>query len=320
MTFRCLLLLAALGCATLPGHAQDYPQRPIKLVVPFAPGGGSDIVARILAQKLTEGLGQQVVVDNRPGGGSNIAHELVARSAADGYTLLLSAPGLTMNKSLYAKLSYDPVKDFTPVSLISVIPLVFCVHPSLPVETFKAFVAFAKTRPGQLNYASSGNTATNHLATELIARAVGIDLVHIPYKGDGPGMADLIAGQVMVMLPSAAAAVPFVRVKRVRALAVTSNRRSSVLPEVPTLAESGLPGFDVSAWQGVLLPAGTPPAVLTRLQQEIIKAVQSTDLRQRFTSQGIEPVGSSPQQFADFMRLEMTRWAEVIKSAGIRAD
>jgi tripartite-type tricarboxylate transporter receptor subunit TctC len=309
-------LLAAGACAI----AQPYPAKPVRFIVPYAAGGGVDIVTRTLAQKLTEIAGQSFVVDNRPGGNANIASEAVARAAPDGYTLLMGSPANAVNGSLFKKLPYDILRDFAPVSLIGYGPLVLVVHPSVPARTVKELVALCKARPGQINYASGGNGTSQHLAGELLRVTTGISVVHVPYKGAAPAMVDLIGGQIAFMFNNTLEVLPYARAGRLRPLAVASAQRSAVLPEVPTFAQSGYDGFEATVWWGVLAPAATPRDVIARLNAEIVKALRAPDMKEKFTALGAETTGSTPEQFGEFLKNEVTKWAGVIKASGIRAD
>ncbi|MBI3938874.1 MAG: tripartite tricarboxylate transporter substrate binding protein [Betaproteobacteria bacterium] len=313
--------LAIALCAAAPLLAQPYPSKPIRVVVGFPPGGTNDILARMIAQKLTENLGQAVIVDNRPGANSIIGSELVARSAPDGYTLLLNSVVHAINAGLYKKLPYDPVNDFAPVILLASGQLVLVTHPSLPVNSVKQLVALAKARPGEINYASTSSGGSPHLAMELFkTMAGGLKIVHIPYKGTGPAFTDLLSGQVPLMFSPLLPALPHIKAGKLRALAVGSSKRAPVVPEVPTMAESGLPGFEASAWFGVFAPARTSKDVVGRLNAEIVKILQVPDLRGRLSSQGADPIGSTPEQFGDYVRSEIAKWARVIEASGARAE
>ena len=318
-TIRCLFFLSLLLAIPL-GFAQGFPLKPIRILVPYASGGGVDIVARTLSPKLGELLGQAVVVENRPGGNSNIASELVAKAAPDGYTLLLSSPSNATNVSLYSKMPYDPIKDFSPVVAVGFAPLVLVSHPSLPARTVGELIALARRRPGQLSYASGGNGTSQHLAAELMKSISRIQIVHIPYKGAAPALVDIIGGQVAFMFNNPLEILQYVEAKRVRVLGVTSATRAPVLPEVPTFAESGLPHFEATVWWGLLAPAGTAKEVVNRINAETNKVLMTTDIQSRFKSLGAQPSGGSPQQFAVFLQNEVSKWATVIKQAGIQAQ
>jgi tripartite-type tricarboxylate transporter receptor subunit TctC len=316
-----LALAAACALAVISTtHAQTYPTKPVRLVVPFAPGGGADITGRAIAQKLAEGFGQQVVVDNRAGAAGNIGTELAARSAPDGYTLLLIGPNHTTNISLFAKLNYDPVKDFEPISLVTSAPYVLLVHPSLPARNVKELIALARAKPGQLTYGSSGNGTAGHLAMELVKTQAKIDMLHVPYKGSQPLLTDLIGGQVVAGFGDALSSTPQVQAGRLRALAVSGGKRTHTMPDVPTVAEAALPGFDVTVWQGILAPAGTPREIVARLHSEIISAMQKPEVQSRMATLGVDIIGNSPQEFAAFIKRDIAKWAVVIKASGARID
>jgi tripartite-type tricarboxylate transporter receptor subunit TctC len=302
------------------GAQTAYPSKPVRFIVPSAAGGGTDIIARAVAQKLSEAFGQQFVVDNRPGAGQMIGIELVAKSPADGYTILMAASTLAINPIMYKKVSYDPLRDFAPITQAASLPNVLVVHPSLPVKSVAELIAYAKQRPGRLNFASAGIGTSPQMSVELLKSMAGIDMVHIPYKGTSPGVVDLLAGQVSVMTPNVLTALPHIKSGRLRALAVTSAKRSEALPDVPTIAESGLAGYDSTQWYGVLAPAGTPRGIVARLHDEIVRALREPDVRQRLAADGAEPVGSSPEEFAAFIKSEIDKWAKVASAAGIRAE
>lgn len=314
-----LLSALALGLCAAGANSQGYPAKPIRLIVPLAPGGAMDTVARSLSLKLTEALGQTVVVDNRGGGGGSIGAELVARAAPDGYTLLMASASSVIHPIMY-KAQYDPVRDFAPVSQVTTQPYVIVVNPAVPAKTVTELVAYAKSNPGKLNYASSGNGSLIHLTGELFKYATGIEMVHVPYKGIGAAYPDLIGGQIQLTFGSIISALPQIRAQRLRALAVTSAQRSKSLPEVPSVAEAGIPGFVVTNWYGVVAPAGTPHNIVERLHREIIKALQLADLVTRLTNDGAEAAGSSPQLFAAHIKAERDKWARVIKQTGIKGD
>ena len=313
---------AALQAIPLPAAAQAWPVKPVRFVSPYPPGGANDVLARILAQKLGETMGQPFLVENRAGAAGNLGAELVARAAPDGYTLLMGqASNLTINVSLMAKMPYDPVKDLAPVTLVASTPNLLVVHPSLPVKTVKDLVALAKARPGALNYASSGTGTAGHLAGELFNRAAGVKMVHIPYKGAAPALTDLVAGHVHLYFTSPISAQPFTRSGRLRQVAVTSLKRSPSSPDLPTVAESGFPEFDVVSWWGVLTPAGAPKEVISRLHAEIVKAIALPDIRAKFSDQGADPAASNtPEQFVAFQAAEFARWKKVIETGKITAD
>jgi tripartite-type tricarboxylate transporter receptor subunit TctC len=302
-------------------HAQTYPTKPLRMVVPFPPGGTTDILGRVAAQKLSEALGQQVIVDNRPGAGGNIGTELVAKSPPDGYTLLTD-PGstLTINPSLFAKLPFDSLKDFAPVTILAAVPNLLVVHPSLPVRNVKELIALAKAKPGQLNYASSGAGQSTHLSMELFKSMARVSMVHVAYKGSSPAITDLLGGHVLLMFDNMPSALPHAKAGKLRGIAVSTARRSPVTPDVPTVAESGLPGFEVSVWFAVLAPAATPREIVERLNGILVKALQSPDVRERLSSQGAEPIGDTPADFTAVMKRDLVKWAKVVKDANIKLD
>ncbi len=301
--------------------AQQFPSRPIRFIVPFPPGGGNDVMARIIGQKLTDALGRQVIVDNRGGAAGNIGTEIAARAAPDGYTLFLGGVGSHgTNPGLQSKLPYDPVKDFAPVSQIASASLVAVANLNLPAQSIPELVKYAQPRPGRINYASSGTGSIAHLSVELFNSMAKIRLQHVPYKGTGPALTDLLSGQVQLLFNSALSMLPQIRANRVRALAVTSARRIMPLPDVPTMNESGVPGYDATSWYGVLAPARTPRAIVDKLNAEIARAVKAPDLRDRLQSEGAIPVGNTPEQFAAFIQRELARWAKVIQNAGIKVE
>ena len=315
---RILLCAIALGAAW-PSGAQQYPNRPIRLIVPSTPGGSVDTLARTIGPKLTERWGQQVVVDNRPGAGGAIAADLVAKSPADGYLLLLGTiASLATNVSLQKKLPYDPVKDFAPVSLVATQNLMLVVHPSVPARTVKDLVRFAKSQPGKLSFASAGNGTGSHLSGELFKQVAGVDILHIPYKGVQPGMVDVISGQVAINFPSILSALPHVRSGRVRALAVTGAKRTRAAPELPTMQEAGVKGYESMTWYGIVAPAGTPQDVVSKLGGEVAAIVNQPDFHERLSREGADPVGSTPQEFGRFMQSEIEKWRKVIRAAGMQ--
>jgi tripartite-type tricarboxylate transporter receptor subunit TctC len=316
-TASALLALAAPG-AFAQGPA--YPAKPITMVVPFPPGGPTDLVARVLAQKLGEQMGQSILVDNRAGANGNIGAQLVAKAPADGYTILYNTSSITLSPALYKSVSYDVQKDFAPVALVAVVPLALVVHPSIPANTVKEFVAYAKAHPGKLSYGSAGNGNVTHLGAFQFVQANGIDATHVPYKGSAPADVDLVGNQIQFMTDTVNSVMSFVRDKRLKMLAVTTSKRMTLFPDVPTLAESGMPGFEVGAWQGVMVPTGTPPAVVERLNAEIVKALKSPDVRERLALQGAEPLGSTPQEYGAYVKKELARWAGVVKATGVTLD
>ena len=316
---RALLVLFAL--LSFNAGAQTYPGKAIRLIVPFPPGGSADILARAIGQKAGDGLGQPLVVENRPGAGTAIGAEALAKSAPDGYSIMIgTVSSHAINPALNPKLQYDPIRDFTPISLVASIPFAMIVHPSVPAKNVQEFVALAKAKPGSLNYSSAGNGTSNHLAGELLKSMAGVDIVHIPYKGSAPALTDLMAGQVALMFDLVLTAAPHVKSGAVRGLAVTGLNRSSALPELPTVAESGVPGYEVSAWFGIFAPAGVPQPVVQRLNGEFVKALQQADLRQRLASQGAEPLSSTPGEFAAYLRAELDKWSRLVKASGMKLD
>jgi tripartite-type tricarboxylate transporter receptor subunit TctC len=301
--------------------AASYPAKPIRLVVPFPAGGTTDILARAVAQKLSEAWGQQVIVDNRPGAGGNIGSDLVAKSAPDGYTLLMGTVGThAINPSLYAKMPYDHVKDFAPVILVAGVPNVLVVNPSLPVHSVQELIAYAKANPGKLNFASSGNGTSIHLSGELFKTMTGVQMTHIPYKGSAPALTDLVGGQVELMFDNLPSSLPFIKAGRLRALAVTSGTRAAALPDLPTLAESGLAGFEASSWFGVLAPAGTPRDIVAKLNGAIATWLASPEAREKLSSQGAIAAGGTPDAFARHIAAETVKWAKVVKASGAHVD
>jgi tripartite-type tricarboxylate transporter receptor subunit TctC len=315
VTFFLSLVLSALVTSA---SAADYPSRPIRLIVPFAAGGGNDTVARLVSQRLSVGLGQPLVVDNRPGAGGVVGAELAARATPDGYTLFLGGVGShAINPSLHAHLPYDPIKDFAPVSLLASAPLILVVHPSVPVTSVKELIALARARPGQLNYATNGNGSSSNLAAAMFSSLAGIDMVHIPYKGLSPALTDLLSGQVQLMFSSVVAILPHVQAGKLRALGVSGTKRLSLMPELPTIAESGLTGYQTSSWYGILAPAGTPPEFVRRLHAEIVKVLGEPEVRKALADEGADAVGDSPEEFASFIRSEIERLGALIKASAI---
>lgn len=313
---------AALTLACAGASAQTYPAKPIRLVVPYPPGGPLDIMARAIGQKLTEAWKQPVVVDNRAGAGGNIGADLVAKSPADGYTLLMGAVAThAINPGLYSKLPYDPVKDFTPVALVAQVPNILVINPSVPAKSVRELIALARAKPGYLNFGSGSTGSTGHLAGELFNTMAGVQMVHIPYKGAAPAMADLLSGQVQLMFDNLANALPNVKAGRLRALAVTTLARSAAMPDLPTVAESGLPGFDLTTWFGLMVPAGTPPEIVARLNAEIVRALNAKDMRERLQKMGAEPpADNTPEHFAAFIGTEAAKYAKVVKDSGAKVD
>jgi tripartite-type tricarboxylate transporter receptor subunit TctC len=314
-------LVVAVALAVAGGaYAQNYPTKSIRIIAPFAPGGGTDFIARVAAQKLTEGLGQQVIVDNRPGAGGTIGAELVAKAAPDGYTVLVTSISHTINPSVTPNLPFDTQRDFAPVMLIADAPNILVVHPSVPVTSLQDVIDFARRRPGQLNYASSGIGTSTHLCGELFKAMTGVDLVHVPYKGGGPAVADLLGGQVQLMFATLPTVLEHVRAGRLRALGVTGGQRFAGAPEFATIAEAGLPGFEVSGWSGLFAPARTPRAAIDRLAAESAKILADPRLKERFLAQGAEPAVKMPDEFAAFVDAEMRKWKKLVETSGMRVN
>jgi tripartite-type tricarboxylate transporter receptor subunit TctC len=300
--------------------AQKFPDKPVRFIVPFPPGGGNDILARVLAPKLSESLGQPVVIDNRAGAGGNIGTDLAAKSAPDGYTIVIASNQVTMNPALYAKLPFDIEKDFAPIALAASVPMVLVVNPSVPAGSVKELIALAKADPGKLNYSTPGNGTPQHIAFEVFNHAAGIRIAHVPYKGTGPAIADVIGGQVQATFGTLASLEQHVKAGKLRALAVATPKRSPAMPAVPTMAESGLPGYDVSLWYSILAPAGTPAPVLARLSGDIAKALAAPDVRDRLVAQGFEVSYLNPEQMNDLMKRDIARWGKSLKDVGIKLD
>ena len=300
--------------------AQSWPTKPVRMIIAFPPGGPTDLVSRVLAQKLSEQLGQQVIVDNKPGAGGNIAAELVAKAAPDGYTIFYNTSAIVIGPALYGKVNYDTLKDFTPVLLTASVPMVLVVNPQLPARSVKEFVDLAKTRSGALNYSSSGTGTITHLASAMMSTQTGIQTQHIPYKGSAPGLVDLASGQTQFMIDTINTVLPYVRDNRLRGLAVTSAKRSPLLPDLPTLAEAGISGFEAAAWQGIVVPTGTPNEIVQKLNAEVNKALTHPDIRSRLAAQGADILGGTPAEYAAYLRSEMPRWAKAVKDSGAKAE
>jgi tripartite-type tricarboxylate transporter receptor subunit TctC len=312
------LAILALGAAA-SAHAA-WPERPITMVVPFPPGGPTDLVARVLAKQLTDQLGQTVVVENKGGANGNIGMQYAAAAKPDGYTVLYNTSSIALSPNLYRSLAFDPVKDFAPVSTTAVIPLVLLVHPSVPAQNAQAFVEYARQHPGKLSYGSAGAGNVTHLGALLLLRSLQIDAVHVPYRGSAPAMTDLVGGQVQLMTNTLNDSLGFIREGKLRALAVTSPERSDQLPDVPTVAETVAPGFGMGAWQGVVAPAGTPAPVVDKLNAEIRRALQSPEMQKQLKAQGAQALGSTPQEYAAYIKSEIQRWGEVVKAADVKLD
>ena len=308
-------LLVASGFTASAANAQTYPNRPIRMVVPFAPGGGSDISARVLADGLTEALGQTLVVDNRPGAGSILGTDIVAKANPDGYTTLLGNISMAFNTAIYKKLPYDAVKDFIPISLVTDQPNILVAHPSLAAKSFKEFLALAAAQPGKLTYGSAGIGAGTHLAMEMLMMSRKLDLVHVPYKGTGPALTALLGNQISVFFSTYASALPHVRADRLRAYAVTSTKRTKTLPDVPTVAESGFPGYEYSTWYGFLAPAGTPRAIVEKLNKAAVGVLKSDKTRERYIAQGMDPLASTSAEYSAYLKTEIAKWTKVVRAA-----
>lgn len=314
------VLFTALAVAATTAVAQPYPNRPVRLIVPFAAGGPGDFIARILTPRLTDSLGQPVVIDNRGGANGRIATETTAKAEPDGHTLLLISAGHTVNATLYAQLPYDSLKDFTALTRLVGTPAIVVTHPSVPATTVKDFIAYAKERPGRINFASSGTGAPSHLAVELFKVKTGIDLTHVPYKGMAPGITDLLGGQVQVAFPTMVAGLVHARAGRLRGLAVTSAQRSPAAPELPTVAEAGVPGYEAANWYGLVGPARMAPAVVNRLNTEFTRTLAASDVRDKLAAQGMEPASQTPDAFAAYLKSEVGKWAGVVKAARVKPE
>ncbi|PUE51565.1 LacI family transcriptional regulator [Limnohabitans sp. 2KL-51] len=320
-TFRRTLLgLAAAACLPLAAWAQAYPNKPITLLVPFPPGGPTDLVARVLAKKMSEQMGQSIVIDNKPGANGNIAAVAAAKAPADGYTVLYNTSSITLSPALYKNLAYDVQRDLAPVALTAVVPLALVVNPGVPVNNVREFIAYAKANPGKLSYGSAGNGNVTHLAAFQLVRHHDIDATHVPYRGSAPADVDLVAGQIQFMTDTINSVMPFVKDKRLKLLAVTTSQRMSLFPDVPTLSETVMPGFEAGAWQGIMVPANTPKAVVQRLNAEINKALQSAEVKEKLALQGAEPLGSTPEEYGAYVKKELARWAAVVKATGVTLE
>jgi tripartite-type tricarboxylate transporter receptor subunit TctC len=323
MKFKLLArALAGLALAASTGltGAQTYPAKPVRMIVAFPPGGPTDIVARVIAQQLSMQMGQQVVVDNKPGAGGNIAAEQAARALPDGYTIFYNTSAIVIGPALYAKVNYDTLKDYAPVVLTAAIPMVLMVNPALPPKNVREFIDLAKAQPGKLNYGSSGTGTITHLASAMFSTQAGIQTQHVPYKGSAPALIDLAAGQVQFMTDTINTGLPYIKDGRMRGLAVTSLKRSAVLPDLPTFDESGLKGFDAAAWQGIVVPAGTPSEIINKLNAETNRALQNADVRAKLAAQGSDTLGSTPAEYAAYIRTEMPRWTKAVKDSGAKAE
>ena len=319
--FHGLMVGMLVAACVSAAFAQPFPNKPIRIVVPFPAGGTTDVLARAAAQKLSDTLGQPAVVDNRPGAGGNIGAELVAKSPPDGYTLLMGTVGThAINPALYPKMPYDHIRDFAPVILVAGVPNVLVVNPALPVNSVSELVAYARANPGKLNFASSGSGTSIHLSGELFKTAAGLSMTHVPYKGSAPALMDLIGGQVQLMFDNLPSALPQIRAGKLKALAVTSRERAPALPDVPTIAESGFPGFEASSWFGLLAPAGTPPPVIATINAEVAKWLASLDAKEKLLAQGANAAGGTPEDFARHIAAETAKWQKVVKESGAKVD
>jgi tripartite-type tricarboxylate transporter receptor subunit TctC len=310
----CSLFVAAAG-------AQDaYPSRPLKFILPFPPGGGTDILGRLIADRLSAGLGQPVVTENRGGAGGNVGAEAAAHSAPDGYTIVLVAPSLAISPSLYSKLNYDPVKDLAPIGLVATVPNVMITHPAVEAKNLQEFIALARSRPGAMNYGSGGAGTSNHLAGELFNMVTGTKLVHVPYKGVNLAMQGVLAGEIQLVFIGIPAALPHIKAGKLRALALVAPQRSPALPEVPTVAEAGLKDFEVTTWYGIMTPSGTPRPIVSRLNAELVKIMHTPDVKERLAGMATDPLTSTPEEFAAYLRQEIAKWGEVVRKANLKAD
>lgn len=320
IAFPAALIVTALWTQAVPAAAQQYPSRPLRLVVPFPPGGSADTVGRILAQKLNEILGQQVIVDNRPGAATLIGSELVARAAPDGYTVLLGSAGLTINVSLVGKLTFDPIRDLAPVTLVTSAPNILVINPSVGANSVQELIALAKSRPRQLNFGSAGQGSGNHLAGEMFKVMAGIEITHVPYKGDAPAVTDLIAGQIQILFVGIAPVLGHLKVAKLRALAVTGRNRSGLMPELPTMIEAGLPGYESNTWAGLMVPRDTPRPVVAKLNDAAAGALKQPEVREKLQGLAFDPVGNSAEEFGQYIKDEVAKWARVIQQANIRLE
>jgi tripartite-type tricarboxylate transporter receptor subunit TctC len=317
-----ILLLISLVCAlALPAHAQSYPAKPVRMIVPYPPGGGNDTFGRLFAAKLGERTGQPFLVENRPGAGTMIGTEAAAKSAPDGYTILLSSIAThALSPNLYSRVPYDPIKDFAPITLLGIAPTVLVINQDLPAKSLQELISLAKSKPGALAYASGGNGTPPHINAEVFKAVAGVDLLHVAYKGGGPALTDLIAGRVHVMLDTAASAMPHVRGGKLRALALSAPKRSAEYPDLPTFAEAGLPQYDTNAWYSMHAPAGTPSDIVRRLNRELVAILKDPEILARFKQLSTDPVGNSPEEFGAFVKVELEKYARIIKAAGIKLD
>ena len=316
-----LFVIVALALLAGAVSAQSYPSKPVRVVIPWPPGGSNDVVGRIVTQKVGENLGQQFIVDNRAGAGGTIGTDIVVKSQPDGYTIKFgSTSSIAVSPNLYPKLPYDILRDLTPVAQVASAPILLAVHPSVPARTMRDLIALARAKPGQLTYASSGSGSSLHLCGEYLKYLAKIDLLHVPYKGAGLALPDLVAGQVQLLFSDMAPFVPYVKTGRLRILAVTTAERSKLYPDIPTIAESGAPGYDLTGWYGVLVPTGTPRPIIERLHGELMKAMHAPDMQERYVTLGLEPVESTPEQFGTYIRAELAKWGDIIKRSGTRVE
>ncbi len=324
ITSRIVFIALSASACIVPVQAQEYPVKPIRMMIPFVPGGANDVIGRIAGLKITEALGQQVVIENRGGSGGSLGVEIAAKWPNDGYHLVLgNIANMAVNPTLYRKLSYHPLRDLQPITLIAKVPTILAVHPSLPAKNVTELIALARARPGQLTFGTGGAGSGAHLATELFVLHTKVNMVHVPYKGVGPALIDVLAGQITMTFGAVPGVLPYVRSARsgrLRALGVTGAKRISVLPELPTVAEAGVPGYEATLWFGVLAPAGVPTPIVNRLHGALMKALQSQDMKDRLTAEGAEPVGNTPQEFQAFIKSEIERWAVVVKASGMKAE
>ena len=316
-----MLATGALALAPFAAQAQAFPSKALTIVVPFSAGGTTDILARVVGQFMSKDLGQPVVIDNRPGAGGNIGAQMVARAAPDGYTLLMGTVGThAINQSLYKKLAFDPIKDFAPVTRVALVPNLLVAHPSQPFKTVKELVAYAKANPGKVTFASSGSGSSIHLSGEMFQQLAGVEMQHVPYKGSAPALTDLLGGQTAIMFDNMPSVIGHVRAGKLRPIAVTTPTRSPALPDVPTIAESGVPGYSATSWSGILAPAATPAPVIAKLNASILKALADPEVKKKLAEQGAEPHGEKPEQFAEFIRSETAKWGQTVKVSGATAD
>ena len=316
---RWLALLLSLFCIGVSAQ-ESYPSRPVRFILPFPPGGGTDILGRVIAERLSANLGQPVVTENRGGAGGNVGAEAAAHSSPDGYTIVLVAPSLAISPTLYSRLNYDPVKDFAPISLVATVPNVMITHPSIEAQTLQEFIALARSRPGAMNFGSGGSGTSNHLAGELFNIVTGAKLVHVPYKGVNLAMQDVLSGRVQLVFIGIPAALPHIKAGKLRALALVAPQRSPALPDVPTVAEAGLKDFEVTTWYGIMTPAGTPRPIVSRLNAELVKIMHTPEVKERLAGMATDPLTSTPEEFAAYLKQEIAKWGDVVRKANLKAD